>query len=95
MRDFTEFFCGGGMGGVGLGPGWRCMFANEIFPIKGASFRANSPGVDLHVADVGDLRPPSCADAPIWLGPLRPVRTSRWLGIWSGSMERVLAPFWS
>ena len=26
---FLEFFAGGGMARIGLGPSWRCLFANE------------------------------------------------------------------
>jgi hypothetical protein len=26
---YYEFFAGGGMARAGLGPGWRCLFAND------------------------------------------------------------------
>jgi len=71
MHDFYEFFAGGGMAGVGLGPDWRCVFANDICPMKGASYRANFPGVHLRVADVANL---AIADLPgradlVWASP--------------------------
>lgn len=50
MRDlftFLEFFAGGGMARAGLGPGWRCLFANDIDPVKCAAYRANFGGDDL------------------------------------------------
>jgi DNA (cytosine-5)-methyltransferase 1 len=27
---FYEFFAGGGMARLGLGPGWTCLFANDF-----------------------------------------------------------------
>jgi DNA (cytosine-5)-methyltransferase 1 len=32
-----EFFAGAGMARAGLGPGWRCDFANDIDAGKGAA----------------------------------------------------------
>jgi DNA (cytosine-5)-methyltransferase 1 len=40
---------------AGLGPGWRCLFANDIDPKKGRIYRANWGGGDLKTADVGAL----------------------------------------
>ncbi len=61
-RTFYDFFCGGGMAGLGLGPDWQCVFANEIDPIKGEVYRANhSGGSELQLKDVGLL---SVADIP-------------------------------
>ena len=37
MIGFYEFFAGGGMFRAGLGPGWSCLFANDIDPKKAAS----------------------------------------------------------
>ena len=34
---FYEFFAGAGMARAGLGPGWRCLFANDIDPNKTAA----------------------------------------------------------
>lgn len=39
MLSFYEFFSGGGMARVGLGPNWRCLFANDNDPKKVASYR--------------------------------------------------------
>ena len=61
---FLEFFAGGGMARIGLGPSWRCLFANENdndFP-KSASYRANfGGGPELKVCDVARLK---VADLP-------------------------------
>lgn len=37
---FYEFFAGGGMARLGLGPSWECLFANEWCLSKAASYRA-------------------------------------------------------
>lgn len=38
---FYEFFAGGGMARLGLGSGWRCLFANDIDPNKSRAYREN------------------------------------------------------
>ena len=49
---FYEFFAGGGMARAGLGPGWRCLFANDFDRRKAETYRANWGGDVLHVGDV-------------------------------------------
>jgi DNA (cytosine-5)-methyltransferase 1 len=58
---FYEFFAGGGMARTGLGPGWRCLFANDFDPAKTAAYAANFGADDLRTGDVWDLR---AADLP-------------------------------
>ena len=57
---FLEFFAGGGMARLGLGPGWSCLFANDFDPVKGAAYRANFPDAGAHVSgeDVWNLSAP-------------------------------------
>ena len=50
---FYEFFAGGGMARAGLGPGWRCLFANDFDRKKAETYRANWGDDALHVGDVG------------------------------------------
>jgi DNA (cytosine-5)-methyltransferase 1 len=52
---FFEFFAGGGMARAGLGPRWRCAFANEIDQKKAAVYAANWGAVELRVGDVAEL----------------------------------------
>ena len=52
---FYEFFCGGGMARAGLGAGWSCTFANDISPMKIASYTRNWGGVGVKTADVARL----------------------------------------
>jgi DNA (cytosine-5)-methyltransferase 1 len=54
--SFYEFFAGGGMARLGLGPAWNCTFANEWCEKKAAAYKAYfgwSP--ELKVCDVADL----------------------------------------
>jgi len=56
MPDFHEFFAGGGMVRTGLGPEWRCLFANDFDHRKAVSYRANFPADKvLATDDIGDL----------------------------------------
>lgn len=61
QRTFLEFFAGGGMARVGLGPRWRCLFANDADPAKCASYRANFGDGDLVEKDVAAV---SVAEIP-------------------------------
>jgi DNA (cytosine-5)-methyltransferase 1 len=55
-HTYYEFFAGGGMAGFGLGPNWRCLFANDIDQKKAESYRANHDDHShLLVKDVGDV----------------------------------------
>jgi DNA (cytosine-5)-methyltransferase 1 len=46
MPSFYEFFAGAGMARVGLGRQWHCEFANDISPMKAASYLRNFPHAD-------------------------------------------------
>lgn len=61
MPAFYEFFAGGGMARAGLGKSWRCVFANDFDPKKGASYAANWGAKDLLVGDVAEV---TTADLP-------------------------------
>lgn len=58
--SFLEFFAGGGMAGIGLGPKWRCLFANDFDPMKRAAYGENfgldrHSGKDIHALRLADL----------------------------------------
>ena len=56
MGSFYEFFAGGGMARAGLGPGWTCLFANDVDGRKGLTYQDNwGTGGELHIGDVGRL----------------------------------------
>lgn len=53
---FYEFFSGGGMARIGLGPGWLCLFANDFDPTKAAAYRAFfGPSQELRGDSIADL----------------------------------------
>lgn len=55
--DFYEFFAGGGMARLGLGPRWRCVFANDHDAKKAECYRARfgDGGGHLVVGDIESL----------------------------------------
>jgi DNA (cytosine-5)-methyltransferase 1 len=59
--SFFEFFAGGGMARLGLGPRWACRFANDFDPRKAAAYAANFGDDHLRCGDVWRLEP---ADLP-------------------------------
>lgn len=60
-RTWHDFFAGGGMARIGLGPGWTCTFANDHDPMKAAAYRANHGGAELLPRDVAEV---ALADLP-------------------------------
>jgi DNA (cytosine-5)-methyltransferase 1 len=54
---FYEFFAGGGMARAGLGPEWRCLFANDFDPKKAASYRENWGDGEMWCGNVAQVRP--------------------------------------
>jgi DNA (cytosine-5)-methyltransferase 1 len=65
LFTFYEFFAGGGMVRAGLAPRWRCIFANDLDPVKASVYSANWGNdclkiEDVHALAVEDL--PGCVD---------------------------------
>jgi DNA (cytosine-5)-methyltransferase 1 len=58
---FYEFFAGGGMARLGLGPAWACSFANDMDRAKANAYAAQYGDAHLHVGDVWTL---NSADLP-------------------------------
>lgn len=53
---FLEFFAGGGLARMGLGPDWSCLFANDISAKKAHVYRQNFPPADeLCVLDIAQV----------------------------------------
>lgn len=57
---FYEFFAGAGMARAGLGPGWRCLFANDSDALKKSSYEENwkdkhFDGRDVALVGAADL----------------------------------------
>lgn len=54
---FYEFFAGGGMARAGLGPAWKCLFANDFDAKKGQTYAENWGKTGLLVADIKSIGP--------------------------------------
>lgn len=61
MAGFYEFFAGGGMARMGLGPDWQCLFANDFDHKKSRIYRRNWGDGPLVTADIRQLK---AADLP-------------------------------
>ena len=53
--SFFEFFAGGGMARAGLGENWECQFANDLDPMKAATYCDNWGKQDFVLADVAKV----------------------------------------
>jgi DNA (cytosine-5)-methyltransferase 1 len=53
---FYEFFAGAGMARAGLGPVWRCLFANDCDPLKESSYGDNWGAEHFDARDVALVR---------------------------------------
>ena len=60
-HTFLEFFAGGGMARAGLGPEWRCLFANDIDTMKVATYERNWGNGHILCRDISKL---TVADLP-------------------------------
>ncbi len=58
---FYEFFAGGGMARIGLGEGWRPLFANDFDARKYSSYERNFGAEGFRLGDIWDL---GAADIP-------------------------------
>jgi len=57
MRNFYEFFAGGGMVRAGLGTGWECLFSNDFDHKKARVYRENwGHGPELKVENISSLK---------------------------------------
>jgi DNA (cytosine-5)-methyltransferase 1 len=96
-RTFYEFFAGGGMGRVGLGPSWRCLLANDNDTRKAASYIANFGGRELMVRDVAALTAadlPGCADLAWASPPCQDVSEAGGRKGLDGERSGAFWPFW-
>ena len=96
---FYEFFAGGGMARLGLGPNWRCLFANEWSQKKAATYREyfKSQPIDLAQCDVAAL---STADLParpdlVWASfPCQDLSLAGNGAGLAGTRSGTFKPFW-
>ena len=56
MNSFYEFFAGGGMARMGLGPDWQCLFANDFDHKKSSVYRQNWRDGNLKTDDIRNVK---------------------------------------
>ena len=98
MTSFYEFFAGGGMVRAGLGPAWRCLFANDIDPKKGQSYSKNWGGAELKTADVESLTTkdlPRAADLAWASFPCQDLSVAGGGAGLEGDRSGTFWPFWT
>jgi DNA (cytosine-5)-methyltransferase 1 len=94
---FYEFFAGGGMARLGLGPAWRCLFANEWSAKKAAAYRARFGGDELRVCDVATLQAsdlPAHADLAWASFPCQDLSLAGTGAGLAGARSGTFRPFW-
>ncbi|MDO1559384.1 DNA cytosine methyltransferase [Brevundimonas sp. 2R-24] len=90
---FMEFFAGGGMARLGL-EGWRCLYANDLDPMKARAYAENFGAGHLVQADVWSLGPDS-VPSPVdlaWASP--PCQDLSLAGQRAGLSARRSGAFW-
>jgi DNA (cytosine-5)-methyltransferase 1 len=91
---FYEFFAGGGMARVGLGEGWRCLFANDFDAGKGRAYAANFGDDHLRVGDVWALSPADLPGRPDLAWASSPCQDLSLAGARAGLEGRRSSAFW-
>ena len=97
MNGFYEFFAGGGMARMGLGPGWSCLFANDIDQKKAASYVRNWGDAEFQLADVADLSTahlPGGADLAWASFPCQDLSLAGYGAGLGGERSGAFWPFW-
>ncbi|MBX3476954.1 MAG: DNA cytosine methyltransferase [Brevundimonas sp.] len=92
-----EFFCGGGLAGLGLeagGRGFRIGFANDLDQAKARAFAANHPAVPLAVGDVWGLTPADLPGRPNLCWASSPCQDLSLAGARGGLEARRSGAFW-
>jgi DNA (cytosine-5)-methyltransferase 1 len=94
VPDYYEFFAGGGMARAGLGPGWRCLFANDFDPRKALSYQRNWGAGSIHVGDVAALGPADLPGRPDLVWGSFPCQDLSLAGAGAGLAGARSATFW-
>lgn len=96
--SFYEFFAGGGMARAGLGPAWRCTFANDFDGKKGLTYQDNwGTGGELTVGDIRALvldQLPGAADLAWGSFPCQDLSLAGVGAGLRGARSGTFYPFW-
>lgn len=97
-HTYYDFFAGGGMAGFGLGPHWKCLFANDIDSQKSASYRDNhNGGAELLLRDVAQVELSDLPGAPdlVWASfPCQDLSLAGKGAGLAGKRSGMFKPFW-
>ena len=95
---YYDFFAGGGMARLGLGPGWECLMANDMCPRKAEAYRANFPPADdLLLRDVAALTLDDLPGRPVLSWASFPCQDLSLAGVrrgLKGARSGTFWPFW-
>lgn len=94
---FYEFFAGGGMARLGLGPKWRCAFSNDICEKKAAAYRKYFGPAELQVDDVANLTTKDLPGSPTLVWGSFPCQDLSLAGNGAGlggTRSGAFRPFW-
>src|SRR5436190_18109925 len=98
MPSYYEFFAGGGMVRAGLGPEWKCLFANDFDHKKSRVYRLNWGDKELKTSDVGSLSTsdlPGCAELAWASFPCQDLSLAGGGAGLKGERSGTFWPFWS
>jgi DNA (cytosine-5)-methyltransferase 1 len=98
MREFYEFFAGGGMVRLGLGNGWTCRFANDFDFKKALTYQDNFGSRELRIGDIRDVRLehlPGVADLAWGSFPCQDLSLAGTGGGLKAERSGTFYPFWS
>ena len=82
------------MARAGLGPAWRCLFANDFDPRKGAAYRRAWGGEELRVGDVAALAPADLLGAADLAWASFPCQDLSLAGLGAGLQGERSGAFW-
>lgn len=95
---FCEFFAGGGMARAGLGPNWRCLFANDFDFKKSATYKQNWGDDALTTKDVAKVKADELPDSPglVWASfPCQDLSLAGMGAGLRGDRSGTFWPFWN
>ena len=95
---FYEFFAGGGMARAGLGPRWKCLFANDFDLKKAETYKAHWGEGDLLTKDVRKVTPSELPGVPglIWASfPCQDLSLAGMGAGLKGDRSGTFWPFWT
>jgi DNA (cytosine-5)-methyltransferase 1 len=92
--DFYEFFAGGGFARAGLGPRWRCLFANDFDHKKSATYAENWGDGVLVTKDVADVKTSDLPDRAALAWASFPCQDLSLAGMGAGLKGHRSGTFW-